>query len=194
MSEAIFYKLSQKYRTPLQVQQLLRSFKYNHKDTVHSALTVYQRREAHCLEGAFFAAAILEHQGYPPCVLSLESQDNLDHVLFIYQNSDKWGAVGMSRDEGLFGRRPIFNSLEALVDSYFDPYIDNKTSKVTGYQVAHLDECGVNWRSSGKSVFKAERFLIDIWHHPVKKQQDRYEKIFEIVSSGRQIPADLSWL
>jgi hypothetical protein len=40
---------------------------------------------AHCMETALVAAVILECHGYPPLVMSLESADQLDHVLFIYR-------------------------------------------------------------------------------------------------------------
>ena len=40
---------------------------------------------AHCMEAALAAAVILECHGYPPLVMSLESADQLNHVLFIYR-------------------------------------------------------------------------------------------------------------
>ena len=64
---------------------------------------------AHCLEGALFAAVVLEQHGYPPLVLSFESIDELDHVIFVYRGADgRWGSVARSRDPGLHGRRPAF--------------------------------------------------------------------------------------
>ena len=60
---------------------------------------------AHCLEAALFAAVVLEQHGYPPLVLSFESIDHLDHVIFVYQQRGRWGSVARSRDPGLHGRR-----------------------------------------------------------------------------------------
>ena len=44
------------------------------------------------------AAVILEQHGFPPLVLSFESIDELDHVLFVYQRRGRWGSVARSRD------------------------------------------------------------------------------------------------
>jgi hypothetical protein len=69
---------------------------------------------AHCLEAALSAAVILEQQRYPPLVLSFESIDLLDHVIFVYRTKTGWGSVARSRDPGLHGRRPLFaNSARA---------------------------------------------------------------------------------
>ena len=77
----------QRYRTPRQVQQFLRALPYNWEkrgETLRTFRGVVRHWSAHCLEGALTAAAILEQHGYPPLLLDLESQDNLDHVLFLF--------------------------------------------------------------------------------------------------------------
>ena len=55
---------------------------------------------AHCMEAALSAATILEQRGYPPLVMSLESIDQLDHVIFVYRGPRGWGSVARSRDPG----------------------------------------------------------------------------------------------
>ena len=65
---------------------------------------------AHCLEAALAAAVILEQHGYPPLVLSFESIDELDHVLFVYRQRGRWGSIARSRDPGLHGRKPVFRT------------------------------------------------------------------------------------
>ena len=64
------------------------------------------------------AATILEHHGYPPLLMDLESKDQLDHVLFLFRRRGRFGAVARSRDPGLHGRKPVFRSVRALVTSY----------------------------------------------------------------------------
>lgn len=157
-------RLSRHLNTPEKVQEYLHGFDYNKGETMYSALTAINRRSAHCLEGVFVAAALLEHAGFEPCVLSLESQDRLDHCLFIYQEKGLWGSIGKSRDRGLGGRVPRYRSLKDLVWSYFDPYID-KTGKITAWQVAHLDEIGCNWRRSSNNVWELENHLLEIKHY-----------------------------
>lgn len=175
MENDLFKKLSRRLNTPDKVQDYLHQFEYNTGDTMYSARTAIKRRKAHCLEGVFVAAALLEHSGYEPFVLSLESQDRLDHCLYIYKKRGCWGSIGKSRDLGLAGRVPRYRSLRDLVWSYYDPYID-RTGKVTAWQVAHLDETEWDWRFSSKNVWGLEKHLLEIRHHKLKSSDARYRK------------------
>ncbi|HLG13521.1 MAG TPA: hypothetical protein VJH03_03205 [Blastocatellia bacterium] len=135
-----------------------------------------RENRAHCLEGALAAAVILEQHGYPPFVVSLESQDELDHVLFLYRHDGRFGAVARSRDIGLHGRLPVFRRVRDLVMSYFDPYID-KSGRITGYAVADLRDLGdYDWRLSRRNVWKVERYLQEIPHNDIQSSDLRYRK------------------
>jgi hypothetical protein len=178
-SSQIFARLAKRYPSPQAVQKFLRSFPYNRENdgvTLRSAASALKAKKAHCFEAAFLAAAILEHCGFPPQVLSFESQDGLDHVIFAFQVKGRWGAVARSRDEGLHGRPPIFKSLKALAESYFDPYVDLH-GKITAFQLASLDDSGADWRASARNVWKAERYLLELKHIPFKSSRARYEKL-----------------
>lgn len=191
-----FKELARKYKTPQAVQQYLRTMNYNSEsggETLMSAATALKKNKAHCLEAAFIAAAILENNGYPPLVMSLESIDDLDHVIYVYKKNGLWGSIARSRDEGLHGRKPVFKSLRALALSYYIPYID-KTGCITGYQVANLDDCGADWRQSKKNVWKAEQFLIDIQHVKIQFNKKRHEKIRRQYLSGMRAQRQKSWL
>jgi hypothetical protein len=170
------HKLSQKYKTPKQVQDFLRKFPYNRRDTLHSAETSAKKKTAHCFEAAILAAAILERHGYPPLVISFESRDDLDHVIYVFQEKGKWGAIARSRDEGLHGRPPIFKSLRSLALSYYEPYVD-KTGEILAFQIAHLDDSGADWRFSSRSVWKAENYLLEIPHQSIRQSRSRYKKL-----------------
>ena len=172
-------KLSRRLKTPKAVQDFLRALPYNIEpkgETARSAEASLKLGTAHCFEAAFIAVAILEQHGYPPLVLSLESQDGLDHVIYVFKKSGRWGSVARSRDEGLHGRSPRYRSARDLAMSYYDPYID-KTGRITGYRLVHLDETGSNWRSSPQNVWKAERYLIYIKHIPLKTSNKRYHAL-----------------
>lgn len=171
--------LAQRLKTPFAVQKFLRSLPYNREkggETIRSAIEALKRGEAHCFEATFIAAAILEHHGYPPLVVSFESQDHLDHVLYVFRENRRWGAIARSRDEGLHGRPPRFRSLRDLVASYIEPYVD-KTGRITGYQLANLDDSKSNWRGSTRNVWKAERYLIDLPHRPFRTSNKRYREL-----------------
>src|ERR1700730_15317851 len=124
--------------------------------TLRSFRGVVQHGCAHCLEAALFAAAVLEQHGYPPLVLSFESIDELDHVIFVYRQRGRWGSIARSRDPGLHGRRPVFATPRALALSYVDPYVD-ETGRVMEYTVADLRALGsYDWRLSDTNVWKVE--------------------------------------
>jgi len=171
--------LVERLRTPRAVQRFLRTLPYNwerHGETLRSFRGVVRRRTAHCLEAALAAACILEPHGYPPLVLSFESQDGLDHVLFVFRERGRWGAVARSRDPGLHGRKPVFRSARALAASYMDAYVDG-SGRVTGYAVADLRELGgYDWRLSARNVWRVERWLVDYPHRPLPMPEARYAR------------------
>ncbi len=170
------WQIIEKHRTPRQVQQFLRSLPYNRESTQRSFRTVIQRGSAHCLEGALTAAAILEQHDYPPLLISFESVDKLDHVIFVFKSKDGWGSVARSRDAGLHGRKPVFRSPRDLALSYFDPYVDF-TGRITGYAVVNLDEVDCDWRFSLRNLWKLEHYLIEYPHQPIVSSERRYQRL-----------------
>jgi hypothetical protein len=172
-------RLVRRLRTPLDVQLFLNRLPYNtepHGDTLRSFRAVVNRGTAHCLEAALFAACVLEQHGYPPLLMGLESIDLLDHVIFVYRHRGRWGSVARSRDPGLHGRRPVFRSLRALAESYFDPYIDF-TGCITGYSVVSLDVMGgYDWRFSRRNVWAVERMLLKLPHRPIRRSRARVRR------------------
>ncbi len=120
----------------------------------------------------------MEQHGYPPLVLSFESIDELDHVIFVYRERGGWGSVARSRDPGLHGRKPVFATPRALALSYFDPYID-LTGRVTGYAVVDLDEVmgAYEWRLSEGNVWKVERVLLDYPHNAIASSDARVDRL-----------------
>jgi hypothetical protein len=163
--------------TPLAVQRYLNRLPYNQEPhgraTLRSFRGVVTHGCAHCLEAALFAAATLEQHRYPPLVLSFESIDELDHVIFIYRHGGRWGSVARSRDPGLHGRKAVFATPRALALSYFDPYID-LTGRITGYAVVDLRVMGTyDWRLSDTNVWKVERMLLDYPHRQIRSSNQR---------------------
>lgn len=154
-------------RTPLAVQRWLNALPYNTEqggETLRSFRGVIRTGTAHCLEAALAAAVIMEQHGYPPLVLSFESIDLLDHVIFVYRTSTGWGSVARSRDPGLHGRKPVFATPRALALSYVESYVDY-TGGIKAYGVVDLRVMGsYDWRLSEKNVWKVERMLLE-WPH-----------------------------
>jgi hypothetical protein len=174
--------LINRLRTPAAVQRFLNALPYNTEPppgraTLRSFRGVVRYQTAHCLEAALAAAVILEAHRYPPLVLSFESIDNLDHVLFVYRRNGRWGSIARSRDPGLHGRKPVFRTPRDLALSYVDPYIDY-TGRITGYAVVDLRVLGeYDWRVSEQNVWKVERVLLEYPHAPIRSSDERIDRL-----------------
>jgi hypothetical protein len=170
-------RLIRRLRAPAAVQKYLNDLPYNKEPngaTLRSFRGVVRHGAAHCLEAALAAAVILEQHGYPPLVLSFESIDHLDHVIFVYRTRSGWGSIARSRDPGLHGRKPVFDTPRNLALSYVDPYVDF-TGRVTGYAVVDLREAmgSYDWRLSDRNVWKVERVLLEWPHRPIRSSNRR---------------------
>ena len=169
-------------RTPHAVQRFLNALPYNTEPppgraTLRSFRRVVRHRTAHCLEAALAAAVILEQHGYPPLVLSFESIDELDHVIFVYRHRGRWGSVARSRDPGLHGRKPVFATPRALALSYSDPYIDY-SGRIKAYAVVDLRVLDdYDWRLSERNVWKVERMLLEWPHRAIGTSDARIDRL-----------------
>ncbi|MGH9355144.1 MAG: hypothetical protein ACRD10_03355, partial [Terriglobia bacterium] len=170
-------ELIRRLNTPRRVQQFFRSLPYNWErggETLRTFRGVAVHGTAHCLEAALAAATILEQHGYPPLLLDLESQDRLDHVLFLFRKGKYYGTVARSRDAGLHGRKPVFRSLRSLVMSYVDPYVDG-SGRIMGYGVLDLRKLRRSgWRISSRNVWAVEKALIAMRHKKLLTSARRY--------------------
>jgi hypothetical protein len=172
-------RLIRRLRTPDAVQRYLNQLPYNTEkrgDTLRSFRQVVRHHTAHCLEAALFAACVLEQHGYPPLLLTFESVDHLDHVLFLYHEDGRWGTVARSRDPGLHGRKPVFKTLRALAMSYFDEYVD-ATGCIEGFGSYDLTELDYDWRFARRNMWKVERTLIDVPHRRIKFSQPYVDRM-----------------
>jgi len=166
-------------RTPYAVERWLRALPYNYEkggETLRSFRSVARDRTAHCLEGALFAAAVLECHGFPPLLMSLESQDHLDHVIYVFRVNGLYGSIGRSRDPGLHGRKAVFRTARQLALSYLDTMVD-RTGRLLGFGLADLRELDpYDWRFSRRNVRKVERWLVDYPHERIHMPERRYRE------------------
>ncbi|HKY61521.1 MAG TPA: hypothetical protein VJP59_10975 [Gemmatimonadota bacterium] len=184
-------RIVQRLSTPLAVQRWLRSMPYNWEATVRTFRGVAREKRANCLEAVLAAATILETHGYPPLVLDLESQDGLDHVLFVFRQRGRWGSIGKSRDPGLHGRKPLFRRVRDLVYSYVDPYVDG-SGRIVGYAVFGMDALTrADWRLAEGNVPSVERGLVGGAHVPLRTSDRRYDRALERYRSFRARHPDL---
>ena len=175
-------RLIARLRTPRAVQAYLNALPYNQEPggraTLRSFRGVVRHGSAHCLEAALFAAVALEAHGFPPTLLSFESIDQLDHVIFVYQHNGRWGSIARSRDPGLHGRKAVFATPQAIARSYMDPYIDF-TGRITGYAVVNIAEVmgDYEWRLTDTNVWKVERVLLEYPHRALSSSDARVNRL-----------------
>jgi hypothetical protein len=187
------WRLIQSLATPARVQRYFSSLPYNwERSTLRSFREVVKCGEAQCLEAAVGAAVILEQHGYQPLLLDIESQDLLDHVVFVFQQDGLWGSIGRSRDVGLHGRKPLFRSLRDLTWSYFDPYVD-MSGRIKGYGLTSLYDLGnYDWRFSARNISKVENHLRELPHRPLRSSNKRYEELLARYKKYKQRYPDRS--
>lgn len=105
---------------PDKIQGFLDSIEYNPKYECRSPRWVMKKRSAHCFEGALFAAAALQFNGYKPLIVDMRAYNDDDHVIAVFKEEGFWGAVAKSNFTSLRFREPVYRSLRELIMSYFD--------------------------------------------------------------------------
>ena len=109
--------------SPMKIQAFLDQTTYSWEEAYRCPLRVFRERQAHCFDGAVFAAAALRRLGFPPVILEMLPNGRDDeHLLAIYRSEGHWGAVAQSNFVGLRYREPVYRTLRELVMSYFEPY------------------------------------------------------------------------
>ncbi len=122
-----------KLKTPGKVQDFLVSIPLNFEpegDTCLSPRRVLRENRAHCIEGALLAAAVFMLQGRKPLLLDLRSAaHDFDHVVALFKESDRWGAVSKTNHAVLRYREPVYKTISELALSYFHEYFDDMGKK-----------------------------------------------------------------
>jgi hypothetical protein len=126
--------------------------------------------KAHCMEGAMFAAAVLEFHGQKPLVLDLRSTirpHDDDHIVAVFRQFGCYGAISKTNHAVLRYREPVYKTLRELVLSYFHEYF-LKSGKKTLREYSNPVDLGrfdkIPWRISERNLFEIPKYLNDIRH------------------------------
>jgi hypothetical protein len=169
----------------MKIQEFLDRTPYSCEETYRSPFRVLREKQAHCFDGAVFAAAALRRLGFPPVILEMIPNDRDDeHLLAIYRNEGYWGAVAQSNFVGLRYREPVYRTLRELVMSYFEPYYNVKRERtLRGYTLP------LNLRSFDRFRWQVEDKAMD----RISNRLDEMEKRIVISSHLRRklTPVDL---
>jgi len=162
-------RLPRGLRSPDAIQRFLDDLLYNKEkggETARSPRRVLETGEAHCFEGALFAAAALRRLGRPPLVVQLRAtiRDD-DHVLAVFRErpgSGGWGAIAKSNYSGLRFRSPVYRSLRELVMSYFEGYYNLEGEKsLRAFErpvdLARFDRRG--WETAEEDLWDVSEYL-----------------------------------
>jgi hypothetical protein len=161
-------------KTPEKIQHFMdHDLAYNKEIgglTVRSPRRVLRDRTAHCMEGALFGAAALRMLGHPPLLLDFEAVHDSDHVLAIFRQYGRWGAVAKSNYSGLRYRSPVYRTLRELAMSYFEHYYNLRREKtLRNYSrpvnLKRFDR--IHWMTAEEEVWAIPEYLTTIYHMPL---------------------------
>ena len=110
--------------TPAKIQAFLDGIPYSSDPIYRCPRSVLRDHQAHCYDGAVFAAAALRRLGYPPIIVNMMAERDGEHLVALFREDGHWGAVGKSNVVGLRFREPVYRSLRELLMSYFEQYFN----------------------------------------------------------------------
>jgi len=129
-----------KLRTPERIQSFVNRIPWNTEPdgpTARSVAGVLEHQVAHCIEGAFVAAAALALAGHPPLLMDMgAARGDVDHVVALFRRRGLWGAVSKSNSSLLRYRDPIYRSLRELSLSFFPQYVKGRRKTLRTYSVS----------------------------------------------------------
>jgi hypothetical protein len=188
-------KALKKLDTPYRIQQFLDECAYNSTEETRSPWYVFEHRRAHCLEGAIFAAACLELQGWPPLVIDLQAVNDDDHVIAVYKQDHCWGSIAKSNFTTLRYREPVYRTIRELVMSYFDFYFNTLGDKtLRAYSLPYnLNRFNrMKWRTTMKDLQDIGYFLDKVNHFSLISgaQADKLEKVTPLLLESSLMGSD----
>jgi hypothetical protein len=155
---------------PYTIQTFLDSIEYNPAYECRSPRWVLRKKSAHCFEGALFAAAALQYNGFKPLILDMKSYNDDDHVIAVFKVDGHWGAVAKSNFTTLRFREPVYRSLRDLIMSYFDFYFNVAGDKSLRSYSLPLDLTiyeSLKWYTTDDDLEYIGDKLEQIRHYPV---------------------------
>jgi hypothetical protein len=181
---------------PWRIQRFLDGLDYDVRGSgCRSARRVLAERRVQCMDGALFAAAALRVQGHPPLVLDLEAVYDDDHVLAVFRQHGRWGAIARSNYSGLRFREPIHPTIRSLVLSYYESYFNLRRQKTLRrysrpVNLSRFDR--LRWMTTEEDLWEIPDYLAGVRH--VRLLPPRVEKrvspvdrrMFEAGLVGRQ--------
>ncbi|MBM3309474.1 MAG: hypothetical protein FJY77_04395 [Candidatus Altiarchaeales archaeon] len=163
-------KVLRRLDCPCKVQRFLDKLEYDPEISCKSPRVILRKRKAHCFEGAIFASACLELQGYKPLLVDLRAVNDDDHIMAVYKKDGFWGAVAKSNFNVLRYREPVYKSIRELALSYFDLYFNTLGEKTLREYSKPMDLNQFNkqnWRTTEKDISFIGDALDEMPHYSI---------------------------
>jgi hypothetical protein len=122
------------------------------------------------MDGALLGAAALRLQGHRPLIVDLEAVFDDDHVLAVFRQDGRWGAVARSNYSGLRYREPVHRTLRELALSYFENYFNLRREKTLRRYSRPVDLSRFDarhWMTAEDDLWDIPEYLVDIKHYPL---------------------------
>ena len=172
-------RLFRRLDTPRRIQDYLETFPVNFEpggETCKSPRQVLRTRTAHCIEGAFLAAAVLWYHGAPPLLLDLRATDiDDDHVVTPFRVRGLWGAISKTNHSVLRYRDPVYRNVRELAMSYFHEYTtdDGRKTLASFSDFFDLRRHGNGWITEPGPLWKLQHALDRSRHHSILRGRSR---------------------
>ncbi len=151
-------QLLKSLNTPDKVQNFLNSLPFNFEkrgETHRSVRETLKSGEAHCFEGALLASACFSLQGRKPILLDLKViRPDFDHVVALFRQDGKYGAVSKTNHAILRYREPVYRDVRELAMSYFHEYFlfDGRKTLRSFSKPFDLSRYKSEWLTSGENL------------------------------------------
>lgn len=159
---------------PDKIQGFLDSIAYNPVYECKSPRWVIKKRSAHCFEGALFAAAAMQFNGYTPLIVDMKAFNDDDHVIAVFKDNGHWGAVAKSNFTSLRFREPVYRTIRELIMSYFDFFFNTAGDKSLRSYSLPLDLTkydSINWATSDDDLEFIGDKLESMHHYPIVNKE-----------------------
>ena len=171
-------RILKKLDSPRKIQDFLNKLAINFEengDTCMSPRKVLETGKCHCIEGALLACVALKLQGKEALVVDLTAIDSdFDHVIAVFKENGKWGAISKTNHAVLRYREPVYRDIRELVMSFFHEYFNDdgkKTLRSYSDAVDLIDKFGVEWISKNDSVWEIPEYLVDCKHYDILEKE-----------------------
>lgn len=148
-----------KLSTPAKIQDFVNSLPFNFEkngEPHRSVEEALKAREAQCFEGALIAAAALARLGHKPLLLDLKAaRPDFDHIIALFREGDRWGAISKTNHAILRYREPVYASVRELAMSYFNEYFledGRKTMRSFSTKPFNLAKYGDVWLTGTENL------------------------------------------